>query len=103
VNVLDLPKELTHAQANACLAQLMNGLRAESGPDVLVNATPLNRFDSAALAVLLEFRRQTLALGKRFSIHGLPDRLGNLATLYGIMDLLPSDALSALPPLSPVK
>jgi len=50
----------------------------------------LNRFDSAALAVLLEFRRESLALGKRFSVHGLPARLADLATLYGIIELLPA-------------
>jgi phospholipid transport system transporter-binding protein len=57
---------------------------------VVVDATALSRFDSAALAVLLEFRRESLAVGKRFSIRGLPSRLGDLATLYGIVELLPS-------------
>jgi phospholipid transport system transporter-binding protein len=89
--VLVLPKELTQTQANACLRMLVQGLRALSGPEVVVDATGLSRFDSAALAVLLEFRRETLALGKRFSVRGLPARLGDLATLYGIAGLLPSD------------
>jgi phospholipid transport system transporter-binding protein len=89
--VLVLPKELTQTQANACLRLLVQGLRALSGPEVVVDATGLSRFDSAALAVLLEFRRETLALGKRFSVRGLPARLGDLATLYGIAELLPCD------------
>ena len=88
--MLVLPKELTHSQATACLALLVQGLRAQAGPEVVVDATALSRFDSAALAVLLEFRRESLALGKRFSIRGLPARLGDLATLYGIVELLPS-------------
>jgi len=88
--VLVLPKELTHAEANACLRMLVQGLRAQTGADVVVDASALTRFDSSALAVLLEFRRESLALGKRFSIRGLPTRLHDLAALYGINALLPS-------------
>ncbi len=88
--MLVLPKELTHAEANACLRMLVQGLRAQTGADVVVDASALTRFDSSALAVLLEFRRESLALGKRFSIRGLPTRLHDLAALYGINALLPS-------------
>ena len=88
--MLVLPKELTQSEATACLRMLVQGLRSQSGSDVVVDATGLSRFDSAALAVLLEFRRESLAVGKRFSIRGLPARLGDLATLYGIVELLPS-------------
>jgi len=88
--VLVLPAELTHAQATACLHMLLQGLRSESGPTVMVDATALSRFDSSALAVLLEFRRECLAGGKRFSIRGLSQRLGDLASLYGIAELLPA-------------
>lgn len=98
--MLDLPPELTHAQANACLAKLMDGLKKQSGPELVVNASALLRFDSAALAVLLEFKRQCLASSKRLSICGLPERLGDLATLYGIAELLP---LATAPVSSPVK
>ncbi|MDD5336746.1 MAG: STAS domain-containing protein [Rhodoferax sp.] len=89
--MLVLPKELTHSQATACLRMLVQGLRSQTGPQVVVDATGLSRFDSAALAVLLEFRRESLALGKRFSILGMPARLGDLASLYGIIELLPSE------------
>jgi len=88
--VLVLPPELTQSQATACLALLVQGLRAQSGPEVVVDATALSRFDSAALAVLLEFRRESLGLGKQFSIRGLPSRLRDLAALYGIAELLPT-------------
>jgi phospholipid transport system transporter-binding protein len=97
---LDLPPELTHAQANACLAKLMDGLKKQSGPEVVLNASGLLRFDSAALAVLLEFKRQCRALSKRFSIQGMPKQLGDLAALYGIAELLPPASMS---PGSPVK
>jgi phospholipid transport system transporter-binding protein len=88
--LLVLPNELTHSQATACLALLLQGLRSHSDAQVVVDATGLHRFDSAALAVLLEFRRECLALSKSFSIQGLPSRLRDLAALYGIADLLPA-------------
>jgi phospholipid transport system transporter-binding protein len=89
--VLVLPQELTHSQAIACLRMLVQGLRSQSNPQVVVDATSLNRFDSAALAVLLEFRRESLAVGKQFSIRGMPERLSDLAKLYGVVELLPTD------------
>jgi phospholipid transport system transporter-binding protein len=95
MTVLVLPQELTQSQATACLRGLVQGLPQEAGPDVVVDASGLSRFDSSALAVLLEFRRATLATGKRFVISGLPSRLGDLAKLYGI-DALLSPAAPAL-------
>lgn len=92
--MLVLPKELTQAQATACLRMLVQGLRSQTGVEMVVDATGLSRFDSSALAVLLEFRRESLALGKRFSIRGLPERLGDLANLYGIIELLPTASLT---------
>ena len=88
--MLVLPQELTQAQANACLGMLVQGMRSEPGDSVVVDAAALARFDSAALAVLLEFRRACLALGKTMTIHALPARLADLAALYGINELLAS-------------
>jgi phospholipid transport system transporter-binding protein len=96
--VLALPSELTQIQATHCLGVLLKGLGPESGRVVTVDASALVQFDSAALAVLLEFRREVLAAGKGFMVQGIPPRLANLAVLYGVMDLLPeaaSDGTSA--------
>jgi len=90
MSVLVLPKELTQSHATACLRMLVQGLRSHTKPEVVVDATALSRFDSTALAVLLEIRRETLAMGKRFLIRELPTRLGDLASLYGIDELLPA-------------
>lgn len=87
--MLSLPAELTHVQANACLAALSAGVNAE-GAVVALNAEPLQRFDSSALAVLLEFQRTCAALGKTVAVNGLPRQLLALATLYGIEGLLHS-------------
>lgn len=87
--MLNLPVELTHDQAKACLAQLVGGLGVE-GASVTVNAKALERFDSSALAVLLELRRTCAREGKTLVVQDLPRHLGDLATLYGIEGLLPS-------------
>ena len=83
-----LPAELTFAQANTCLTMLREAARAERGAQVLVDATALTRFDSSALAVLLECRRDVLHDGKGFAVRGLAPRLRELADLYGVSALL---------------
>jgi phospholipid transport system transporter-binding protein len=88
--VLVLPAELTQHQATACSRMLAQGLRSQAEPVVVADASALVRFDSAALAVLLECRREVLSLGKSFAIQGLPPRLRELATLYGVAELLPA-------------
>ncbi len=85
--VLKLPEALTQMDATACLNQLGSALLAEPLA-VVVDASALLRFDSSALAVLLALRRQALTLRKTFAIQGLPERLGDLARLYGIGELL---------------
>lgn len=86
--MLSLPAVLTHAQASACLSGQLAALRAEPSAEVCVDASKLDQFDSSALAVLLAFRRETQALGKRFVVQGLPARLQNLASLYGVAELI---------------
>jgi phospholipid transport system transporter-binding protein len=86
--MLVLPSELTFRQARACLRMLIQGLPSQTGPAVLVDAASLQRFDSSALAVLLEFRRESLALDKQFVIRGLSAKLTDLANLYGVAELL---------------
>nr|WP_210547682.1 STAS domain-containing protein [Rhodoferax sp. PAMC 29310] len=90
--MLVLPQALTQVEATACLRSLVQDLRKQSGARMVVDASALTRFDSAALAVLLEFRREVMALGKQFSIRGLPARLADLATLYGIDELLTAES-----------
>lgn len=86
--MLSLPEELNHLGANACLAQLTQGLTTQPA-QVVLEATALHRFDSSALAVLLEFRRACVRVGKTVVVQGLPGRLQDLATLYGVGELLP--------------
>lgn len=90
--MLQLPPELTHEQAAECCRGLAQGLRALAGSEAVADASALRHFDSSALAVLLECRRDALALGKSFSVRGLPERLRALAVLYGVEPLLPASA-----------
>ena len=98
--MLVLPAELTQTQASACLGQLLQGVAAvvADGADVVVvDALPLKRFDTAALAVLLACRRAAMGLGKRLEIAGMPEQLARLATLYGVEVLLCAPLATAMP------
>ena len=90
--MLVLPAELTHVQAQTCMNVLLQAAEAEAAPQVLVDASALTRFDSSALAVLLECRRECLQDGKGFAVRGLSPRLRELAQLYGVLALLPDPA-----------
>ncbi len=87
--MLVLPLEITHANARTCAHMLAQALRSHSDT-VIADASGLQKFDSAALAVLLECRREAQIQGKSFSVRGLPQRLRTLAALYGIAQLLPA-------------
>ncbi|WP_296490543.1 STAS domain-containing protein [Rhodoferax sp.] len=90
--MLRLPKSLLHDSATATLAEMLRALGDEPSSSVAVDASALERFDSTALAVLLELRRAALLAGKTLALKGMPQRLQNLAALYGIAELLPSTA-----------
>jgi phospholipid transport system transporter-binding protein len=88
--MLVLPARLTHEQAGPCARMLVQALRSQAESAVVADAGALTHFDSSALAVLLECRREALVLGKSFSVSHLPARLRELASLYGIASLLPA-------------
>jgi phospholipid transport system transporter-binding protein len=67
---------------------LAQALRSEPQRQAVVDAKPLQVFDSSALAVLLECRREALALGKTFAVANMPPRLRDLAGVYGVSELL---------------
>lgn len=88
--VLVLPARLTHDDAPACVRMLQQGLGAQRGSVAIVDASALSTFDSSALAVLLECRREAGVQGRGFAVKGLPQRLRELAMLYGVAGLLPA-------------
>lgn len=76
---------------------MVQGLSCESAPQVVVSGAALQRFDSSALAVLLELRRQCQSVGKQLQVTGLPKQLLDLAGLYGVAELLPATRNCVLP------
>ena len=88
--MLVLPAELTHRQASDALRMLLQALKAQREPQVVVDAGALATFDTSALAVLLECRRTALFDGRGFMVKALPPALASLAGLYGVHELLPA-------------
>ncbi len=87
--MLVLPANITHANARTCAHMLAQALRSQE-QSVVADVSSLQKFDSSALAVLLECRREAQIQGKSFSVRGLPERLRSLAALYGVAELLPA-------------
>lgn len=87
--MLVLPSDITHANARTCAHMLGQALRTQELA-VVADASNLQKFDSSAIAVLLECRREAQIQGKSFSVRGLPERLRSLAALYGVAQLLPA-------------
>lgn len=84
-----LPRSLTLATAAGALDALQSTAAAAAGGDTLtVDASALEAFDSAALAVLLQARRLAQARGLAWRVRGAPPKLTQLAQLYGVAELL---------------
>lgn len=92
MTALKLPPSLMHAQADACLSQWVRQLQGQANAvlaePVRVDASALSDFDSSALAVLLGLRRVAKSQGRAVLVEGMSARLRELATLYGVLDLL---------------
>ncbi len=90
---LDLPATATLAEASALArgaeAAVMQGVTpgGERAP-LQVDASELKSFDTSVLAVLLHSRRLALGAGCAFEIKGAPEKLAQLAALYGVDELL---------------
>lgn len=86
---LRLPAVLTHAQAMACEGALAaQWPKPSEQPQVWVDASALQQFDSSALAVLLSCQRRAEASGQSVHFSAAPARLLQLARLYGVAELL---------------
>lgn len=97
--MLLLPATITAHEARDALRMLSQALQREQDTHVTVDASGLQHFDSAALAVLLECERLAQAWGKTFSLRHSPPKLAALAKLYGVeVLLLPQTPTSAVAP-----
>ena len=87
--VLAITGELTFATIPGVLAQSAEYEARPDLPDKLViDFTGVSGVDSAAVALLLEWRRQALRRGKTLAFTNLPANLVALAQLYGVADLI---------------
>jgi len=97
---LQLPAVATLAEASALAHNaeqaVMQGVTpGGERPPLRVDASALASFDTSVLAVLLHARRQALGAGCAFELAGAPEKLAQLAALYGVAELL---GLPAPPP-----
>jgi phospholipid transport system transporter-binding protein len=87
--MLMLPDTVTTREVADTLRAARQVLDAlDPGEPLVVDGGALLHFDSAALAVVLECRRLAEAAGRRCTVRGLPQRLRELARLYGIAEVI---------------
>lgn len=86
---MQLPATLTLQQATATVAALGRAIdESPAGSAFEVDASALADFDTSAIAVLLEARRQAQARGLRFVLRAAPPKLAQLSALYGVDGLI---------------
>jgi phospholipid transport system transporter-binding protein len=84
--VLKLEGALTMEHAASYLAE---GSRLTAGGELVVDFSGVSEFDSAALALLLNWLRVGAGSGGRLRLRAMPAGLSSLAELYGVAELLP--------------
>lgn len=83
-----LPERLTLDEASATLAALREATAAQGQGPIDLDAGALRQFDSSAVAVLLELRRDLQARGCTLTVRDWPPRLRDLVQVYGVQELL---------------
>jgi phospholipid transport system transporter-binding protein len=86
--MLLLPETVTLAEARDTLRMLAQAVPREPDAELTLDAAGLKRFDTSAIAVLLECRRVAQAGGRGFAVRNVPAKLRELAALYGVDELL---------------
>ena len=92
---LKLPARLRMDMARGAWSQLSPALRIEAGQvldaagrEVRLSAAELTDFDSSALSLLLSAARQCSQQGVTLKLSDAPDKLRELARVYGVAELL---------------
>jgi len=70
------------------VALLARGNELFTAPEVTLDLAGVTDVDSAALSLLLEWRREAARNGRAIRYHNLPANLQSLAKLYGVAELL---------------
>ena len=88
-----LPTVMTADIAVRAKVQLLQSMQAlPRGQAVVLEASGVQSFDSAGLALLLACRRAALAQGRSLTVVQWPASLRALAQMYGILPLLDPQA-----------
>ena len=91
--VLRLEGMLSYETIPAILEQTTQfAARTDLPPVIRIDFAGVTGVDSAAVALLLEWRREAFARGKKLVFENLPANLLALAALYGVADLVQPDA-----------
>jgi phospholipid transport system transporter-binding protein len=68
------------------------GMAQIAAGDLLVDMKDVTEADSAAVSLLMELRRAAQTHTHKLAVINMPDSVRSLARLYGVTDLLPSEA-----------
>jgi phospholipid transport system transporter-binding protein len=92
--VLPVDGELTYETIPGVLAETAEFVARPDLPERLtIDFSAVTGVDSAAVALLLEWRRLALRRGKTLVFANLPANLVALARLYGVADLIQTPAV----------
>jgi len=90
-HTIALPSVLTAETVVAAQAQLLQNMQAlPQGADIVLDASGVQSFDSAGLALLLACLRAAHARQQSLRVQGWTPSLQSLAQVYGVMPLLDS-------------
>jgi phospholipid transport system transporter-binding protein len=93
---LTLPATATLEETGALVRDLEQALAALApGQPLVVDAGAVVAFDTSLVAWLLHARRLAEGAGRGFAIGAAPQKLAQLAELYGVASLLPLGAAPA--------
>lgn len=95
-HTIALPAELTAASVLSAKAGLLRSMQAlPAGANIALDASGVQSFDSAGLALLLACRRAAQVQQQTLSVQGWTASLQSLAQVYGVMPLLDPEASTA--------
>ena len=83
-------EKYAEASPDIMCAVIEEGRRAFEGrADVTVDLSGLEKVDSSAISMMLEWARDAARGDRRMRFAGLPEDLKSLARVYGVLDTLP--------------